>query len=81
LKLFKEIIGIEHLKAIHLNDSKGAFKCKKDRHANLGQGNIPINIFKLIMKDPQLASIPKILETPDEEKYEEEIELLKNFAK
>lgn len=80
-KHFKKTIGIKLLKAIHLNDSKGKSGCKKDRHAHIGTGEIPTLVFKRIMNDKNLASIPKILETPLEEKYEEEINLLKSFTK
>ncbi len=61
---FKKIIGIRKLKAIHLNGSKMPCGSRRDRHENLGKGEIPLETFKWIMNDPSLTSIPKILETP-----------------
>ena len=80
LSEFKKTIGIKNLKAIHLNDSKTECGSRKDRHANLGNGKISLGTFKTIMQDKSLKSIPKILETPDSDKYESEIEMLKKFA-
>ena len=79
--LFDKIVGMKLLKAIHLNDSKGKCGCKKDRHANIGTGEIPFSLFERIMNDKALATIPKILETPLEEKYKEEIRILKSLIK
>lgn len=77
---FDNIIGLTHLKAIHLNDSKTACGSRVDRHESLGKGEIPLNIFELIMNDPHLNKIPKILETPDPELYAHEIALLKKYC-
>jgi deoxyribonuclease IV len=79
---FKRILGMRLLKAIHLNDSKAESGSKKDRHENIGQGKIPLKIFSLIMNDPALKKIPKILETPNGDKfYKPEIALLKKMVK
>ncbi len=82
IKHFDEIIGLEKLKAIHLNDSKASCNARIDRHAKIGQGHIPLEIFKLILTDNRIENIPKILETPVEnpiEEYREEINMLKKL--
>lgn len=75
-------LGLEHVKAIHVNDSQTACASKKDRHAPLGDGMIPLAIFKQMMRDDRLADIPKILETPSDPAmmlWAKEIALLKSF--
>ena len=57
-------VGISKIKVIHLNDSSGAFGSGTDRHTHIGQGQIHLNGFKLIVNDPNLLGIPMILETP-----------------
>lgn len=78
-KEFEEIIGFEYLKGMHINDSKKEFATRVDRHDNIGVGFIGNDLFKWIMNDPRLDGIPLILETPDEEKWAEEIVLLKSY--
>lgn len=78
-KKFDEIIGFEYLKGMHINDSKKELGSRVDRHDNIGKGFIGNNLFEWIMKDPRLDGIPLILETPDEEKWAEEIALLKSY--
>lgn len=81
LKEFNEKIGIEHLYAFHLNDSKHPLGSKKDRHANLGEGHIGLECFEFLMKDSRVCSLPKYLETPDgPASWKKEIALLKTFA-
>ncbi|KRH95221.1 Major apurinic/apyrimidinic endonuclease/3'-repair diesterase AM153 [Pseudoloma neurophilia] len=75
-----QIIGLKYVKAMHLNDSMVEINTKKDRHEQIGKGYIGKDAFKFIMQDKRLVAIPKILETPDETKYKEEIALLKKFA-
>ncbi|MBO4530183.1 MAG: deoxyribonuclease IV [Paludibacteraceae bacterium] len=77
---FDQIIGFNYLKGMHLNDSKKGVGSKVDRHENLGNGEIGINAFEWIMKDPRFDNIPLILETPDESLWEKEIKLLYSFA-
>ena len=77
---FDQIIGFNYLKGMHLNDSKKGVGSKVDRHENLGNGEIGINAFEWIMKDPRFDNIPLILETPDESLWETEIKLLYSFA-
>lgn len=65
-KKFDEIIGIKHLKAFHINDSKKEYNSHVDRHEDIGKGCIGKEGFSLIMNDPAFFEIPKILETPKE---------------
>ena len=81
LKDFDEIIGLSRLKVIHLNDSKNENGSHKDRHANIGKGNIGVDNLLRFVYHPLLANIPKILETPYRDgkpPYKEEIEFIKN---
>ena len=77
-----EALGLENVKAIHVNDSQTACASNKDRHAPLGEGKIPLAIFEHMMRDKKLATIPKILETPSDPEmklWAKEIALLKSF--
>lgn len=80
LKKFDAIIGLNHLYALHVNDSKKPFASKRDRHASLGEGEIGIEAFKAMMQDERLVHLPKYLETPEKEKWKDEIEMLREFA-
>ena len=78
LEEFNSIIGIEKLKAIHLNDSKNSFGSHKDRHEKIGMGYIGLEAFKRIINHPLLRELPFYLETPNDiSGYAYEIELLK----
>lgn len=84
LRAFDKIIGLEKLKAIHINNSSGALGSKVDRHAPLDDGKIPLEAFKLIMNDKNLIDIPKILETPSDSEmklWAKEIKVLKGLVK
>lgn len=79
-------IGIENIKAIHLNDSKNVLGSHKDRHENFGLGNIGFDTLMKVANDERFVNVPKILETPyilmDDKKtafppYREEIEMIK----
>ncbi|MCI0514048.1 deoxyribonuclease IV [candidate division KSB1 bacterium] len=61
---FDHTIGLDKLKVIHLNDSLKPFGSRVDRHANIGQGQIGLAAFALLMNDPRFKTVPKILETP-----------------
>lgn len=83
-KLFDKIIGLKHLKAIHLNDSFGTLGSRVDRHAPLKDGKISIDTFEWIMNDKNFRDIPKILETPSDTEmklWSKEIKLLKSLVK
>ncbi|OEY87111.1 deoxyribonuclease IV [Wolbachia pipientis] len=80
LNEFESIIGLKHLYAIHVNDSIFGLNSRKDRHANLGSGEIGLNCFKILMQHPKLRNIPKYLETPNgDTMWVKEISLLKDF--
>ena len=75
-------IGIDRLKAIHINDSKNPFESHKDRHEKIGEGYIGTDAFERIINHPKLRNLPFYLETPNElSGYAKEIELLKSIRK
>lgn len=78
---FDRVIGIERLRAVHLNDSKNPCGAHKDRHERIGEGCIGLESFERIVTHPQLRDLPFILETPNElPGYAAEIELLRKLA-
>lgn len=80
---FDEVLGLENLKVVHVNDSKNVMGAMKDRHANIGFGEIGFEKMIEIIYHPRLSHLPKILETPYIEKkspYKEEIEMIKKKA-
>lgn len=80
LQEFDKIIGLERLKAIHLNDSKNPFASHKDRHEKIGEGSIGVKTFKAIINHAALRELPFYLETPNElDGYAKEIALLKSL--
>ncbi len=80
---FDRIIGITNLKLIHLNDTKNICGSKKDRHEQIGKGNLGLETIEKIINHPILKNLPFILETPHESLagYAEEIALLKKLSK
>ena len=81
LEEFDKVIGLERLKAIHINDSMNAFEAHKDRHEKIGKGKIGLEAFRRIVNHPKLRDIPFYLETPcDLQGYKEEIALLKGLV-
>ena len=80
LKEFDRIIGLERLKAIHLNDSMNPLGSHKDRHARLGEGQIGSEALQRIVCHEKLQGLPFILETPnDDEGYAAEIAIVKSW--
>lgn len=79
-EMFAEIVGFDYLLGMHLNDSKKELGSKVDRHESLGDGLIGWTPFELIMKDKRFDGIPLILETPNTERWPEEIAALKKMA-
>lgn len=59
-------IGLQRVKAVHLNDSKMPFASRRDRHEHIGQGEIGLDAFRFILNDPAFARVPMVLETPKE---------------
>lgn len=81
LEEFDRIIGLEKLKAIHLNDSKNPFESHKDRHEKIGEGSLGIEAITNIINHPKLCNLPFFLETPNDlEGYGKEIEILRRKA-
>ena len=79
---FDNAIGLEHLFAFHVNDSMKPLGSRRDRHAQLGEGEIGLECFKVMMQHPQIRELPKYLETPGgPEVWKKEIPLLRKFAK
>ncbi|MDB4581546.1 deoxyribonuclease IV [Draconibacterium sp.] len=76
---FEEVVGFEYLKGMHLNDSKKALGSRVDRHESLGKGTIGLEPFRCIMNDQRFDGIPMVLETPNNDSWAEEIQLLKNM--
>lgn len=64
LNQFDQLIGLDRLKVLHINDSKNIRGAGKDRHENIGFGEIGFDALNYIVHHPQLTSVPKILETP-----------------
>lgn len=81
LKAFDKTVGLERLKAIHVNDSMNILSAHKDRHEKIGKGKIGLDAFRRIINHPMLRDLPFYLETPcDLQGYKEEIALLKSCA-
>ena len=76
LKEFDRIVGLQYLKALHINDSKKEMGSRVDRHDNLGKGFLGEDLFRRIMNDPRFDNMPLILETPEESLWEQEIRWL-----
>jgi deoxyribonuclease-4 len=77
---FDRVIGLDRLKALHINDSKNPFASHKDRHECLGEGSLGLETFRNIVKHPALMDKPMILETPNElPGYAKEIQLLRSM--
>lgn len=75
---FDRVIGLDKLKALHLNDSKNPFSSHKDRHECLGDGSLGLDTFQAIVNHPVLKKLPMILETPNElPGYAKEIAILR----
>ena len=78
LEEFDRVIGLDRLKAVHLNDSKNVLASHKDRHEKIGQGNIGLEAMMNVVNHKKLRHLPFILETPNDlDGYRQEIELIK----
>lgn len=79
LEDFDAIIGLEKLKALHINDSLNPAGAHKDRHAKIGEGWLGLEAIRKVVHDPRLEDLPCILETPQEDLsgYAREIKLLR----
>ena len=82
IKQFDSIIGLEKLKAIHLNDTKNPFASHKDRHEKIGEGHLGLDAIGKVINHPELKDLPFYLETPNEiDGYAKEIKMLKEAYK
>ena len=78
LETFDRVIGVDRLKAIHLNDSLNPLGARKDRHAGIGKGHLGVEAITRVINHPALRQLPFLLETPNElPGYAEEIALLR----
>jgi deoxyribonuclease-4 len=83
-KMFREfdrVIGLQHLVALHLNDSKTARGSRVDRHEHIGKGQIGLAAFRVIMRDRRFRKIPKVLETPKGKELREDVMNLKTLRR
>lgn len=79
---FDRVIGLDRLKAVHMNDSMNPMGSHKDRHAKIGEGSIGLEAFGRILNHPALHDLPFILETPnDDEGWAREIAMLRSMDK
>lgn len=80
LEEFDKVIGLDYLKAIHLNDSMNEKGSHKDRHQKIGEGTIGIKNIEKIINNPILKNLPFYLETPNElDGYAKEIKILREL--
>ncbi len=79
LREFDRVVGLKHLAALHLNDSKTARGSRVDRHDHIGKGQIGLEAFGVIMRDRRLRKIPKVLETPKGKDLKEDVENMKTL--
>jgi deoxyribonuclease-4 len=64
MALLDRHVGLERVRAFHLNDSQAGLGSRRDRHAHIGSGEIGLEAFRCIVNDPRFRDVPKILETP-----------------
>jgi deoxyribonuclease IV len=76
---FDDVIGLEHLKVLHLNDSKHPLGSRKDRHAHIGEGELGLQGFRHVLHDPRLDGLPGLLETPKGDDLYEDVENLRRL--
>ena len=80
IRQFNQVVGLKYLKAMHLNDCKKGLGSRLDRHESLGLGALGLDPFRWIMEDPRLDRLPLILETPDNDRWAQEIQMLYQWA-
>ncbi|MHA1680727.1 MAG: deoxyribonuclease IV [Promethearchaeota archaeon] len=81
MKTFDDEIGLDRIRAFHINDSMYDLGEKRDRHAHIGEGKIGKEGFTHLVNDSRFEDIPGTLETPDAEKYEHDLKLLRSLVK
>jgi len=80
MEQFDAIVGFARLKGMHLNDAKKELGTRVDRHAPIGEGFLGLDAFRFLMQDPRFDNLPLILETPEPDRWPDEIRLLYSFA-
>ena len=81
LEEFDRTVGLDRLKAVHINDSKNPFASHKDRHEKIGEGSLGLETFVKLINHPALRALPFYLETPNDlEGYAKEIRMLRECA-
>ena len=82
MRQLNEVIGLARVKAIHVNDSQFGLGSHKDRHANIGEGQLGIPFFTRLVNDPTMAKLPMILETKEQTPttHRDEIALLRGLV-
>ncbi len=73
MKTFDRVVGIDRIKAFHLNDSKKGLNCRVDRHEHIGKGAIGLEGFRALLNDERFSEVPKVLETPKGEDLAEDV--------
>ena len=77
---FDTIVGLDRLKAFHLNDSKKGLGSRVDRHENIGKGELGLEPFRFLLNDPRFAALPMLLETPGgDEAYRQDLKTLRSL--
>jgi deoxyribonuclease-4 len=80
LREVDSVIGIDRIKAFHLNDSRAGLGSRIDRHASIGEGRLGLEVFHALVKDPRFLNIPKILEIPKrDERSQQDLDLLRRL--
>ena len=64
MRQFEEAVGLDRLRALHLNDSKTPLGSRVDRHTHIGSGHVGLSAFRRLLTDPRLEELPMVLETP-----------------
>lgn len=78
---FDQLVGLKYLKGMHLNDAMKPFGSRVDRHSPLGDGELGANTFMWVAQDARLEGIPLVLETPEPERWAEEIRMLREWER
>ena len=79
---FDQVVGLDRLRAFHLNDAKSEFNSRVDRHEHIGQGNIGITPFELLVNDPRFSAVPMIIETPQmDEMHGQNLQVLQELRR